>query len=58
MSKIASHEKKTDRENGKSHSGIPLDVHVFTPEEFDDTAYDELSFTWAIARQARLYYWS
>ena len=35
----------------------PLDVHVFTPEEFEDTVYEELSFTWVIARQARLYYW-
>gem|GEM_PF-6090726 len=23
----------------------PLDVHVFTPEEFEDTVYEELSFT-------------
>jgi predicted nucleotidyltransferase len=36
----------------------PLDVHVFTPEEFEDTVYEELSFTWVIARQARLYYWN
>jgi predicted nucleotidyltransferase len=36
----------------------PLDVHVFTPEEFEDTVYEELSFTWVIARQARLYHWS
>jgi predicted nucleotidyltransferase len=36
----------------------PLDVHVFTPEEFEDTVYEELSFTWIIARQARLYHWT
>lgn len=36
----------------------PVDAHVFTPEEFEETAYEELSFTWVIARQARLYYWS
>jgi predicted nucleotidyltransferase len=36
----------------------PVDVHVFTPEEFEETVYEELSFTWVIARQARLYYWT
>jgi predicted nucleotidyltransferase len=36
----------------------PLDVHVFTPEEFEETAYQEMSFTWVIARQARIYHWS
>jgi len=36
----------------------PLDAHVFTPQEFEDTVYEELSFTWVIARQARLYYCS
>jgi predicted nucleotidyltransferase len=35
----------------------PLDVHVFTPEEFEETAKEELSFTWIIARQAHVYYW-
>jgi predicted nucleotidyltransferase len=35
----------------------PLDVHVFTPEEFEETAKEELSFTWFIARQANVYYW-
>jgi len=35
----------------------PLDVHVFTPEEFEDTVNEELSFTWIIARQARIYHW-
>ncbi len=35
----------------------PLDAQVFTPEEFEETAYEEQSFTWVIARQARLYYW-
>lgn len=34
----------------------PLDVHVFTSEEFEGTVYEELSFTWVIARQARLYH--
>ncbi|PTB18123.1 hypothetical protein C9I57_25205 [Trinickia symbiotica] len=36
----------------------PLDIHVFTPEEFEESAYEELSFTWVIARQARLYHWT
>ncbi len=36
----------------------PLDVHVFTPEEFEETVHEELSFTWIIARQARLYHWA
>lgn len=36
----------------------PLDVHVFTPEEYEETAYEALSFTWVIARQARLYHWT
>lgn len=36
----------------------PLDVHVFTSQEFEETAYEILSFTWVIARQARLYHWT
>jgi predicted nucleotidyltransferase len=36
----------------------PLDIHVFTPAEFEETASDELSFTWIIARQARLYHFA
>jgi predicted nucleotidyltransferase len=36
----------------------PLDVHVFTPEEFEDSVYQELSFAWVIAKQARLYHWT
>jgi predicted nucleotidyltransferase len=35
----------------------PLDVHVFTPQEFEETVYQELSFTWIIARQACVYHW-
>ena len=34
-----------------------LDVHLFTPEEFEADAPDELSLAWIIVRQARLYYW-
>jgi len=34
----------------------PIDAHVFTPEEFENTVGDELSFTWVIVRQARIYY--
>lgn len=34
------------------------DVHVFTPEEFEEGAYEELSFLWVIAKQARLYHWT
>jgi predicted nucleotidyltransferase len=36
----------------------PVDIQVFTPAEFEATAYEYLSFTWVIARQARLYHWS
>lgn len=36
----------------------PLDIHVFTPEEFEADAREELSFAWIIAKQARLYYWT
>jgi predicted nucleotidyltransferase len=32
----------------------PLDVHVFTPEEFAEEALKELSFVWIIVRQARI----
>jgi len=32
----------------------PLDVHVFTPEEFAEEAPKELSFVWIIVRQARV----
>jgi predicted nucleotidyltransferase len=35
----------------------PVDAHVFTPEEFEDTVNEVLSFTWVIARQARIYHW-
>ncbi len=35
----------------------PLDIHVFTPQEFEETAHEEQSFTWIIARQARLHHW-
>lgn len=35
----------------------PLDVLVFTPAEFEDSVYEYQSFTWVIARQARLYHW-
>jgi predicted nucleotidyltransferase len=34
----------------------PLDIHVFTPEEFEETAYEALSFAWVIARQARIWH--
>ena len=34
----------------------PLDIHVFTPEEFEEEAYETLSFAWVIARQARVYH--
>jgi predicted nucleotidyltransferase len=36
----------------------PIDIHVFTPAEFEESVYEELSFTWVIARQARLYHWT
>jgi predicted nucleotidyltransferase len=34
----------------------PLDIHVFTPEEFEAEVYEYLSFAWVIVRQAKLYY--
>jgi predicted nucleotidyltransferase len=34
----------------------PLDVLVYSPAEFEESAAKHLSFTWTIARQARLYY--
>lgn len=34
----------------------PLDVQVFTPEEFEDEAAVTRSFVWIIARQARVLY--
>jgi predicted nucleotidyltransferase len=34
----------------------PLDIHVFTAEEWEDEVYKELSFPWILARQARLYH--
>jgi predicted nucleotidyltransferase len=36
----------------------PLDVQVFTPEEFEETANTPQSFTWVVARQARIYHWT
>ena len=36
----------------------PLDIHVFTPNEFEASVIEELSFAWIIVRQARLYHWT
>jgi predicted nucleotidyltransferase len=36
----------------------PLDVHVFTPAEFEEAAHEYQSFPWVIARQARMFYWT
>jgi hypothetical protein len=36
----------------------PLDIHVFTPAEFEESAYESLSFAWIIVLQARLCYWT
>lgn len=36
----------------------PVDIHVFTPEEWEEQVYAHLSFMWVIARQVRLYYWT
>jgi len=36
----------------------PMDIRVFTAPEFEGTVYKYLSFTWVVARQARLYHWS
>jgi predicted nucleotidyltransferase len=35
----------------------PLDIHVFTPREFEDSVYELQSFTWVIAQQARICHW-
>ncbi|HEY4239642.1 MAG TPA: nucleotidyltransferase domain-containing protein [Kofleriaceae bacterium] len=34
-----------------------VDVHVFTPAEFESTVDERLSFAWVIVRQARIYCW-
>jgi predicted nucleotidyltransferase len=36
----------------------PIDIRVFSAPEFERTVYDYLSFTWVVARQARLYHWT
>jgi predicted nucleotidyltransferase len=36
----------------------PMDIRVFTAPEFEETVYNYLSFTWVVARQARLYHWT
>jgi predicted nucleotidyltransferase len=36
----------------------PMDILIYTPEEFEGTVYEHLSFEWVIAGQARLYYWT
>jgi uncharacterized protein len=36
----------------------PLDIHVFTPEEFEASVNDEMSFIWMIAKQAAIYHWA
>jgi|ERR1039457_3069647 predicted nucleotidyltransferase len=36
----------------------PIDIDVFTAEEFEETAHEYLSFTWVIAEQACLYHWT
>jgi predicted nucleotidyltransferase len=36
----------------------PIDLHVFTPDAFEEAAHEELSFEWIIVRQARIYHWS
>ena len=35
----------------------PLDIHVFTPQDFEHQALEYHSFEWIIVRQAKLYYW-
>jgi|HubBroStandDraft_2_1064218.scaffolds.fasta_scaffold244194_2 predicted nucleotidyltransferase len=35
-----------------------VDVQVFDPARFEESARDYQSFTWVIARQARLYHWA
>ena len=36
----------------------PMDIIVFTAAEFEESVYKYLSFTWVIAKQARLYHWT
>jgi predicted nucleotidyltransferase len=36
----------------------PMDIRIFTASEFEETVYHYLSFTWVVARQARLYHWT
>jgi predicted nucleotidyltransferase len=34
-----------------------LDIHVFTPRDYERRALEYMSFEWIIARQAKLYHW-
>ena len=36
----------------------PIDIQVFTPEEFEDSVYEVHSFTWIIVQQVRIYHWT
>jgi predicted nucleotidyltransferase len=36
----------------------PIDIQVFTPEEFEDSVYEAHSFTWIIVQQVRIYHWT
>ena len=36
----------------------PVDVFVFTPQEFEETACSEESFAWVIVQQTRLLHWT
>jgi predicted nucleotidyltransferase len=36
----------------------PMDVFVFTPQEFEEAAQGEESFAWVIVQQTRLLHWT
>ena len=53
MSKYSSRQRVKRLLFGVVH---PLDVHVYNPDEFEQSAQDHLSFEWVIARQTKLYF--
>jgi predicted nucleotidyltransferase len=36
----------------------PIDIQVFSPEEFEDSVYEAQSFNWIIVQQVHIYHWT
>lgn len=53
-------QQRREREVRRLLTGVlhPLDVIVLTPAEFEADAATENTFTWTLARQARMLWWS